>query len=169
VAILTTASFLAAAQWPAGAVLQGMARHRLLAATSLGSGLVNLALSIALVRPLGLTGVALGTLIPNAIEFAIIIPFVMKVIGVRPGNFLKEVLLPVLGPGLLMVSALYGLRQVAELTTLWSILLVGCVGFIVFGLSYLAIGASRAERQTYSSLAYHMFLSAKTRLRRSEQ
>jgi O-antigen/teichoic acid export membrane protein len=167
VAILATASFLAAAQWPAGAVLQGMARHRLLAATSLGSGLVNLAVSIALVRPLGLTGVALGTLIPNTIEFAIIIPYAMRAIGVSPAKFFKEVLLPILGPLLLMVSVLYGLRQVAELASLWSILLVGAVGFIFFGLGYLAMGASRAERQTYSTLAFSMFHSAKMYLRRS--
>src|SRR5262249_50375839 len=62
VTILVVASLIDTSQWPGGSVLQGMARHRPLAIISVGTGVTNLALSIVLVRNLGLTGVALGTL-----------------------------------------------------------------------------------------------------------
>src|SRR5207249_3732384 len=41
VAILTLASLIDTSRWPAGAILQGMARHRLLAVASIGAGLAN--------------------------------------------------------------------------------------------------------------------------------
>src|SRR5213078_2168691 len=68
VIILTLAGLINTSMWPAASILQSMSRHRPLAAMSLGSGLVNVALSIALVHRFGLTGVALGTLIPTAAE-----------------------------------------------------------------------------------------------------
>jgi O-antigen/teichoic acid export membrane protein len=51
-------------QWPANSILQGMARHQPLVTISVVTALANLLLSIALVTPSGLAGVALGTLIP---------------------------------------------------------------------------------------------------------
>jgi O-antigen/teichoic acid export membrane protein len=39
VVILVVANFMAAVQWPATAVLQGMARHRILALSTMASGL----------------------------------------------------------------------------------------------------------------------------------
>ena len=47
------------------AILRGAGQHRLLAVTNSIAAVVNLLLSIALVKPLGLTGVALGTLVPR--------------------------------------------------------------------------------------------------------
>jgi O-antigen/teichoic acid export membrane protein len=166
VLLLTAASFLATAQWPAGAVLQGMARHRLLAATALGAGLLNLALSLALVRPFGLIGVALGTLIPTALEFSIVVPYAMRVIGVSGPAMLREIFLPALGPALLMMLALYALQQFAPPDSLGSLMLVSGLGLAVFGLAYFLLGASRAERQTYQGIALNVFHSARAHLRR---
>jgi O-antigen/teichoic acid export membrane protein len=168
VVILTLASFIATSQWPAGAVLQGMARHRLLAVTALGSGLANLALSIALVRPFGLTGVALGTLVPTAIEFSIILPYTMRVIGISAAEALKEIFLPTLSPAVLMVLVLYILQQVIDPSNLLSIMVVAGTGMIVYAIGYLSIGASRLERQTYRGFAFSMFHIARTHFKRSE-
>jgi O-antigen/teichoic acid export membrane protein len=154
VTILTTASFLAAAQWPAGAVLQGMARHRLLAATALGSGLANLALSIALVGPFGVTGVALGTLIPAAAEFAIILPYTLRRLNLSASAAVGQILLPAVGPTLLMGLVLYGLRLAVRPAALLPLLVVAGAGAGTFGLAYLAFCASPAERATYRDLAW---------------
>jgi Na+-driven multidrug efflux pump len=67
VTILTIASLIDTSQCRRFSAA-GMAKHRRLAIFSIGSGLVNLGLSLALVRPLGVTGVALGTLIPTALS-----------------------------------------------------------------------------------------------------
>ncbi len=58
---------------PIASVLQGMAKHRRLAISSIGSGLANLGLSLILARPLGGTGVALSILIPTAIKCLVFI------------------------------------------------------------------------------------------------
>jgi O-antigen/teichoic acid export membrane protein len=153
VVILTLASFLAAAQWPAGAVLQGMARHRLLGATALASGVANLALSIALVRPFGVTGVALGTLIPATLEFLVIVPFTLRLLGLSARAAVAQVLLPVVGPTTLMMLALYALQRLIVPATLLPLLFVAGAGAAVFGLAYLAFCATPAERSTYWGLA----------------
>jgi O-antigen/teichoic acid export membrane protein len=51
-------------------VLMGLGKPRLVTLTFFGISLVNLAMSVALARPLGLAGVAIGTAVPNAV-FAI--------------------------------------------------------------------------------------------------
>jgi O-antigen/teichoic acid export membrane protein len=169
VTILTLASFLAAAQWPAGAVLQGMARHRLMAATALGAGLANLALSIALVGPLGVTGVALGTLIPAAVEFFIIVPFTLRLLGLRFTTAISEVLLPAVVPTALMALALYTLQRVMQPAALVPLLIVAGLGAGVFGLAYLGLSASAVERSTYLSLASDAFHSVRSRLSRAHR
>jgi O-antigen/teichoic acid export membrane protein len=74
--------------WPAASIIQSMARHRPLAAMSLGSGLANLGLSVALVHRYGLTGVALGTLIPTSVEcIGFGLPYALRVVGVTLTNF----------------------------------------------------------------------------------
>lgn len=159
VVILTLATLVATSQWPANTVLQGMARHRLLAATSLGSGVANLLLSIALIGPLGLTGVALGTLIPNVVEFAIVIPFAMRVMGVRGSEAVRKIFLPALSPALIMTLALLALQKLIEPSTLISIGLIAGMGVLVYMVAYLCIGASKAERQIYLDIAFPFGLS----------
>ncbi len=45
-------------------VFKGAGSHRVVAAANIGTALCNVALSVALVKPFGLAGVALGTLVP---------------------------------------------------------------------------------------------------------
>lgn len=166
VALLTLANVLAISQWPAGAILQGTSQHRLLAATTLGSGLLNLVLSIMFVRPYGLTGVALGTLIPNIIEFSIVVPFVMRVVGVNTATALREIFLPTLRPAILMLFVYYSLQQILRLSSLLPAMIASIAGLAVYGLTYFVIGAGRLERQTYCGIAFNIFRSARAYLKR---
>jgi O-antigen/teichoic acid export membrane protein len=103
VLLLVSASLFDTLMWPSNFILQGMARHQLLAGVAIASGLVNLAISIALVKPLGLTGVALGTLIPTTLEcLFFVIPYSMRVVGIDLRTALKEIILPVIAPSILM-------------------------------------------------------------------
>jgi O-antigen/teichoic acid export membrane protein len=167
VAILTLASLIVTSQWPAGAILQGMARHRLLAVTSTCSALANLALSIALLHPFGLTGVALGTLIPTATEcLGFILPYATRVIGVSATEALKEIFLPALLPAIPLVILLYVLQQAIEPSSLLSIMVMAGSGVLVYMLGYLSVGASQVERQTYRRLALSTIRFAETHLKR---
>ena len=148
VLILTTASLIDTSQWPAGSLLQGMARHRLLAFFAIGSGLVNLALSLILVRPLGVMGVALGTLIPTTIEsLCFVLPYAMRIQGVSLRATLREAYLPALAPAVPMVAVLVGLRELVRPDSLISIAGVGCVSVLVYLAGYMSFGAGQAERQ----------------------
>jgi O-antigen/teichoic acid export membrane protein len=150
VVILTLAGLVDISQWPAGALLQGMARHRRFALAALGTGIANLLLSIVLVRPLGLTGVALGTLIPAAFEaLAFTHPYTMRIIGVSWGDALRRAFLPALLPALPMSALLIALGRATEAPSLLATLATACAGLLVYGVGYLAFGASAAERETY--------------------
>jgi len=167
VVILTLASLIDTSQWPAGSVLQGIARHRPLALISLCTALANLALSIVLVRSMGVTGVALGTLIPTSVaSLGFILPYAMRVIGVSGVETLKEIFSPALLPAVPMVIVLYVLRQVIALSSLLSIMVVAGIGLLVYLIGYFATGASELERQTYRGFAVSTIRFARTCLKR---
>jgi O-antigen/teichoic acid export membrane protein len=154
VIILTAASLIDISQWPAGSVLQGMARHLPLAAMAVCSALANVALSIMLVRGFGLTGIALGTLIPMTIvNLGFILPYALRVIGVSATDALKNIFLPPLLPAIPTAIVLYGLQDAIRPSSLLSIMVVAGVGFLVYVAGYLTIGANKLERKTCRSIA----------------
>ena len=168
VTILTLAALIDTSQWPAGSILQGIAKHRPLAVMAACSGIANLALSIALIHPLGLTGVALGTLIPTTIVcLGFALPYSVKVIGVTKAQVVKEVFLPVLLPAIPTTIVLYVLQHAIEPSSLLSILLVAGTGLLVYLIGYLNWSASEVERQTCRSVVLSTIRSAEACLKRS--
>lgn len=148
VVILTLASLIDTSQWPAGAILQGIGRHRLLAIIVLGAAFANLGLSLGLVRVLGLAGVALGTLIPATIEgLFFVLPYVMRVNRINYRTILTEIYLPAFLPALPMAITLYVLREIAQPVSLFSIAAVGGIGLLVYVIGYMVFGAGRVERE----------------------
>jgi O-antigen/teichoic acid export membrane protein len=78
-------------QAASGRVLFGLGKHQTLAAITAIEGVANLILSIALVRPLGIVGDALGTAIPLSFTCLVFLPrHLKKQIGVPVGTFLRE-------------------------------------------------------------------------------
>ena len=72
-------------------VLFGLGKHQTMATITVIEGIANLVLSIALVRPLGIVGDALGTAIPLSFTCLVFLPRHMKKqIGVPVGTFLRE-------------------------------------------------------------------------------
>jgi len=85
-------------QAASGRVLFGLSKHQTLASITVIEGVANLVLSIALVRPLGIIGSALGTAIPLSFTFLVFMPrHLKKQIGVPVWVFLRQAYtLPVL-------------------------------------------------------------------------
>ncbi len=72
-------------------ILFGLGKHQTMAAITVIEGIANLVLSIALVRPLGIVGCALGTAIPLSFTCLVFLPrHLKKQIGVPVGTFLRE-------------------------------------------------------------------------------
>src|SRR5262249_25953073 len=149
---LTLAALIDTSQWPAGSILQGIAKHRPLAVMAACSAIANLALSIALIHPLGLTGIALGTLIPTTVVcLGLAMPYSMHVIAVTKTQVVKEILLPVFLPAVPSAIVLSVLRDAIEPSSLLSIMVISVIGLLMYGIGYLTLGASEAERQTCRS------------------
>jgi len=77
------------ASYPFVAVMYGANQVRALAGLSLLEGLANLGISIALARPLGILGVAIGTAAPAAVIHMVLLPrVVLRRYGLPWGDFM---------------------------------------------------------------------------------
>jgi len=154
VVILAVAAVIDLSLWPAGFVLQGIARHRWLAPISLASGVANLGLSLALAQPFGLVGVAIGTLVPTTVEAILLLtPFTLRTLAIKPGRFLAEALVPAIVPAVPMLLTLGLLMQVLPPTSLVVVVVLVALAHIVYGLAYLAGGQAAPERAVLRDLA----------------
>jgi O-antigen/teichoic acid export membrane protein len=148
VTILTIAMIVATTQWPAMAVLQALSRHRILALSSLGNGIANLILSLLLVRPYGLVGVAMGTMLPTIVEyFLVVLPYSLDAIGVRLREAIGDIFVPALLPAAPTFLVLYALRGILEPASFLSIALIACAGLGVYAIAYLSMAGNQTERQ----------------------
>lgn len=154
VAMLVIASLVDTSQWSAGLIMQGIGRHRFLAPIALASGIVNLLLSLVLVTQLELLGVALGTLIPTTFfSLVIVMPYAMGVLNVSASQLLMRVLVPAFVPVAPMILATYFLYGLLPPLALWSILLTGGTGTLVYMIVYLSLPACDFERQLARGMA----------------
>jgi O-antigen/teichoic acid export membrane protein len=77
----------------ASAIL-GIGKHKPVVPAALAEGLANLALSIALVRPMGVVGVAWGTAIPNLATSILFWPwYTRRTLGIPIRDYVRSVLL----------------------------------------------------------------------------
>jgi len=87
--ILAATLALTVAQSVASRVLYGIGRIRLFSRMALVEGLVNILISIALVVPLGVEGVALGTAVPHTAFCIFVIAWTCRAIGVRARDYVS--------------------------------------------------------------------------------
>ncbi len=96
--VLAVVVWLVGARAVAAAAIIGANRHRMLIPIFAVEAAVNLALGLALVRPLGVVGVAIGALVPSLLVSLLAIPFCLKrAVGVSAKDFyVRAWLLPTL-------------------------------------------------------------------------
>ncbi|MGH7494849.1 MAG: oligosaccharide flippase family protein [bacterium] len=95
--ILLLPQILALGMYNFGSALYGLARHRALAFASMIEAAANLLLSIVLVKKLGLAGVALGTAIPQFINYVIWLPaYACRILEISCFEYLRRSVLPTL-------------------------------------------------------------------------
>ena len=96
--ILLIPATLRMAQATSARILLGISRHKMLAVVTFSEGILNLVLSIALVRPYGIVGDALGTAIPLMLTCLLFLPnYLCHLLGLRVRSFVvKAYTLPVL-------------------------------------------------------------------------
>jgi len=153
VLILVTASLIDTSQWPAGFVLQGMAKHRPLAIMTIVSGVANLTLSVLLVSRWNLMGIALGTLIPTTIIcIGFVTPYAMRTIGVGGKEMYTRVLRPVLLPSIPTGVAMILMREIIQPSSILPILFLAAVGFLIYLAVYLLLKENDYERKLFFAI-----------------
>jgi O-antigen/teichoic acid export membrane protein len=168
VLILTVASLIDTSQWPAGLILQGMARHKPLALLTLASGIGNLAMSIILIAFLGLTGVALGTLISTTIVCLLfVLPYALRVMNVSVRELLARAFLPAFAPAIPALAVAYILRNLLAPQTFASVCLVAGSSSLVFTIVYLTLKVNDFERRACRQVAMTLIDSARLQWRRA--
>jgi O-antigen/teichoic acid export membrane protein len=89
--ILLVAYCLMLSQSACNRVLFGMAKHKTLAIATLIEGAANVGLSVALVRPFGIVGDALGTAIPLSCTMLFFLPHhVCRLLKISLGTYVRE-------------------------------------------------------------------------------
>ncbi len=147
VVVLVIASVAFTSQWPAGSVFQGMGRFGWFAVAGLVSGVLNVALTLALVKPYGLTGVVVGTLVPTLLEaFLFVLPYTLWKLSVPTGALVRQVLLPALLPVLPCVAVLIVAHRLVDHPSWPALSLTGVAAVVAYQTAYLLVPTAAAER-----------------------
>ena len=124
--------------------------HRLLTATNATTAAVNVLLSVALIRPLGLLGVALGTLIPVSLSAILVLyPAACRRVGLPVSRALSQAIWPAAWPAIVMIGVLSFGRRLAPPTHLVEVALHLAVGGLVYIGLFLSLAIGAEERRFY--------------------
>ncbi len=130
---------LAIAQSVSTRILYGTSCLRWFARACMAEAAANLLLSLVLVKPLGIAGVAWGTTIPNIILNLGLAVYICRLLGVGGGEYLRRAILPPLAPACLLSLFWHFVGGWVELTSWAALLQVGALGLAgYFGLAFLA-------------------------------
>jgi O-antigen/teichoic acid export membrane protein len=150
---LAAASVVLVALGPLGNILLGTGRHRLVAVSALVEGLLNVALSLFLVRRWGLAGVAVGTAVPVlAMNVLVLLPAACRLLDVRPGRFVRDAVLPAALPAVPALAAVVLLRMYAPPVSLLAVVAAGGLVGVAYVAGFLSFAVPAADRRQY--LAY---------------
>jgi O-antigen/teichoic acid export membrane protein len=119
-------------------MLFGMAKHRPLAAAAILEGVANLIISIALIRPFGIIGDALGTTIPLLATSLLFLPlYLCRLLQVRVRTFLSRAYLPPLFLCTPLVAVLLLLQHWFQARTYPQLLIQVAAGGLVYSVGLL--------------------------------
>lgn len=137
-------------------VLKGAGQHRMLAFVNLGTGVANVALSVALIKAYGLVGVAVGTLIPIAFSaFFILFPASCRRVGLPVWRAVVHSVLPALWPAVVVGAGLAFTRVISS-GTLLAVVLQSVAGGILYLALFFGIAVGRRDRALYTAKAMEL-------------
>lgn len=126
-------------------ILMGLGKPKIPTIGFLVAGLVNLALSILLVGPFGLAGVALGTAIPNVLFAAFVLFQTCRELETPVGDYLRYVVPRALLGAIPILGLLLWFKHTFDMRTLGGLGAAGIAMLVLFGLSW-AVFVYRNDR-----------------------
>jgi O-antigen/teichoic acid export membrane protein len=149
VKILAMVVLVRVGSWTANTVLLGAGSHQLVAISNLITAAINVALSIALIRWMGLPGVALATLVPVTVRAVlIVIPLACARVGMSLTTFFAAAVWPAVWPALVVLGGLAIVRNPAS-TSLFHALLEGAIAGVFYTILFVGIAIGRRDRTRY--------------------
>lgn len=132
-------------------VLKGTDHHKFLAAATSASSIANLAVSILLVRPFGLVGVAIGTLIPSAtVLMFVVFPMACRVVGMSVRSALRSAVWPAVWPALPAGALLVACRGSIGTGISLTVLAAACAA-LLYVITFFKFAIPGNERRWYGS------------------
>ena len=109
--LLAVALLFSLANNTAGAIAFGTAKHKPVAQCAIAEGVANLVLSTILVHPLGIYGVAIGTLIPSLVVHLVFWPrYIAKLVGLSALTIAGQIWAPMFLAALPFAAASYAVN-----------------------------------------------------------
>jgi len=135
----------------ANTLLKGAGEHRLVAYTNILTGIANLLLSVAIVRPLQLAGVAIGTLIPvTATAVFVLFPAGCRRVGLSISEATVKAIWPAVWPAAVMAIYIEATRDLVP-PTLLAVGAESIVAGLIYAVTFLLFAISPVERRFYLS------------------
>jgi O-antigen/teichoic acid export membrane protein len=152
--VLALTGVILVGQGPLGNILLGTGRHRLVAFTSLGEAIANLALSVVLVHQYGMLGVAIGTAVPVVIaNLFILLPAACRRVGMGVAEFLRLVAIAPLAGAVPATAAVLAFRVFAPPESIGAIVLEGALVGLIYVAAVFAFGLDEPVRARYVEYA----------------
>ena len=118
-------------------ILMGLGKPKLPTVGFLIAGLLNLGLSIALVSPLGITGVALGTAIPNVLFAGLVLVVACRALGTSVGEYARYVVPRAALGAIPVLALLLWFKLGLEVRGLVGLALAAAAMSLVFGIIWV--------------------------------
>jgi O-antigen/teichoic acid export membrane protein len=130
--ILALPLALALAQSVLGRILYGIGRLRWFARAMMAEALVNLGLSILLVGPLGIEGVAWGTTLPNLVSNLAVAVYVCRALDVPFRTYLRRAFLAPVLVAVPLACAWWAAAATCDLSSWTALLAAGTAGLALY-------------------------------------
>jgi len=131
-------------------ILTGAGHVRQVAQALFLGSLINFGLSLALVRPFGLAGVATATVCASVVVDLIVMPWMLqRIVGLSVAGFLRHSCVRPALAGALQALLMAGVRVDGRAGTWLQLLLQGAVAGVGAMAIALSVGVTRAERQRF--------------------
>jgi len=118
-------------------VLLGLGRARAPAIALLAMGVLNLGLSLALVGPFGILGVAIGTAIPNVIFAGVLLRLACRELGLPIASYAGYVATRATIAALVPLAVFLASKHAIGVSSMTSLVAAGCIGTIGFAAAWI--------------------------------
>jgi len=124
-------------------------KHKLISLVYLSAALLNILITIPLIKVLGYIGAALGTCVSILMTLLISLFYNAKYVNLKIGPFVKEILFCTRG---LIIPALIGVGCFFISFSWWSFIFCGLLYVIIFLVSMYFLGLRESEKKYFSKL-----------------